>query len=106
MFQNREDIVSYLEKFFSDYIDEIILVDGQEEAFCGIALGFGDKACAIYDLHTVFNTLMSDGMSEEEAEEYFNFNMIGAYVGPNTPMYIRSVPFPHISTNNFIVSLN
>ena len=29
-----------------------------------------------------------DGMSEEEAYEYYNFNMLGAWVGDGTPAFI------------------
>ena len=27
-------------------------------------------------------------MSEDEAEEFFEFNVVGAYVGPQTPAFI------------------
>jgi hypothetical protein len=29
-----------------------------------------------------------DGMTEEEALEYFHFNVVGAYVGKFTPVFI------------------
>ena len=29
-----------------------------------------------------------DGMSHEEAVEFFEFNTKGAYLGPNTPIFI------------------
>jgi hypothetical protein len=30
-----------------------------------------------------------DGMTEEEAIEFFEFNVVGAYVGGGTPVYVR-----------------
>ncbi len=32
--------------------------------------------------------LMTDGMSEEEAEEFFDYNQLGSYVGEQTPCFI------------------
>ena len=34
---------------------------------------------------------MKDGMSEDEAEEYFEFNVTGAWVGHGTPIFVRSM---------------
>jgi hypothetical protein len=31
--------------------------------------------------------MTDDGMSQEEAEEYFSFNVEGAWVGENTPLF-------------------
>jgi hypothetical protein len=31
-----------------------------------------------------------DGMERDEAEEFFDFNIEGAYVGPETPVFISS----------------
>jgi hypothetical protein len=30
-----------------------------------------------------------DGMNRREAEDYFDFNVVGAYMGPNSPVFIR-----------------
>ena len=30
-----------------------------------------------------------DGMHEDEAEEYFEFNVTGAWVGHGTPVFVR-----------------
>jgi hypothetical protein len=32
-----------------------------------------------------------DGMHEEEAEEYFEFNVAGAWVGHGTPVFVRRI---------------
>ena len=31
---------------------------------------------------------MADGMTMDEAEEYFHFNVLGSYVGEYTPVFI------------------
>lgn len=65
---------------------EIQLADGYEDAFVGIATQF-DRTFAVYDRAKCIETLMK-GMSHDEAEEYFQFNVEGAYVGKNTPAFI------------------
>jgi hypothetical protein len=35
---------------------------------------------------------MKQGMDEEEAEEFFSFNTLGAWVGENTPLFLWRNP--------------
>lgn len=49
-----------------------------------------DKA-VLYDESIILNILENeDGMDEDEAREYFDFNISGAYVGPKTPIFLVS----------------
>ena len=44
---------------------------------------------ALYDRYMCIEILMKeDGMSEEDAEEHFSYNVIGSYVGENTPAFV------------------
>lgn len=43
----------------------------------------------VYDADRCIEILQEDGMSYEEALEYFDFNVVQAYVGPNTPIFIN-----------------
>lgn len=36
--------------------------------------------------------LLRDGMNRDEAEEFLDFNVVGAYVGPGTPLYLDDEP--------------
>jgi len=65
---------------------DILLADGFEEAFIGVAYQF-DKPMAVFDREKCINILARD-MSHEEAEEYFQFNVEGAYVGESTPAFL------------------
>jgi hypothetical protein len=67
--------------------ETVLLADGFEDAFVGIGRQFG-KPMAIYNKQKCIEVL-SEGMSEEEAEEYFSFNVEGAYVGENTPVFLE-----------------
>ena len=47
----------------------------------------------VYSADAMINQLMiNDGMSDEEAEEYFLFNIEGAYIGIDTPVLVYSDP--------------
>lgn len=42
----------------------------------------------VYDAESIRNKLVSEGMSMEEAREYIEFNIEGAYMGPDTPILV------------------
>jgi len=44
----------------------------------------------VYSVKKVLEILMTrDGMSHEEAREFYEFNIVGAYVGPGTPVFVE-----------------
>lgn len=62
-----------------------MLVDGHDNALAG----WSTDGKAIYRVYDIVATLMErDGMTYEEAMEYFDFNILGAYVGEYTPIYM------------------
>lgn len=66
------------------YEDETFLkADGFDEAIIGV-----DETSSrlIYSVSMCIEILMRD-MSEEEALEYFSYNVSGAYVGEKTPIW-------------------
>jgi hypothetical protein len=89
---NRDQINEYIETEFPLAFDEgdILLADGFEEAFLGVAEHFGPEGTvyiAVYNTKKCIEILERD-MPHEEAVEYFQFNTLGAYVGPNTPAFM------------------
>jgi hypothetical protein len=67
---------------------EALLADGFEAAFIGFGVHY-HAAVAIYDTRACLNILQTrDGMSEDEALEFFEFNVVGAWVGPHTPVFM------------------
>jgi hypothetical protein len=68
--------------------EDIILADGFEAAFLGVGIQFNTEF-AVYDRDKCIEILKTrDGMSGEEAEEFFSFNVTGAFVGPHTPVFL------------------
>lgn len=74
-------------------IEDALLADGFEDAFIGFAERCGAGPVAVYDYANAVKVLVDrDGMSEEEAEEYLQFNVLGAYVGEQTPWFVTVKP--------------
>lgn len=83
---NRSEILEVL----TDH--EALLADGFEDALLGYAERFGMPIVAMYDRPKCIEVLCTrDGMTEEEAEEYFEFNVIGAWVGDSTPIFVTPI---------------
>ncbi len=66
---------------------EWLLADGFDSALIGITEG--PNPVADYDINKMIEHLFKkEDMTPEDAREYLEFNVIDAYVGEKTPMYI------------------
>lgn len=73
-----------IEKIKERYPDEEFLIaDGFDEAIIGID---EESMRVIYSVNKCLDILAED-MNEEDALEYFLFNVSGAYVGGKTPIW-------------------
>jgi len=86
---NKIKILTFIEENYPE--TEILLADGFEKAFLGIGQQF-NTYFAIYDKNKCINILSKD-MTYEEAVEYFQFNVVGAYVGENTPVFLDNFAY-------------
>lgn len=70
--------------------EEALLADGFEAALIGICYRFGQPSLACYDYERCLKRLIErDGMTREEAVEFFDFNVIGAGMGENSPVFVK-----------------
>lgn len=70
---------------------EALKADGFDDAIIGIASRCGQNDLIAYDVSKILMVLQErDGMTEDEAQEFFEFNIIGAYMGENTPIFITT----------------
>jgi hypothetical protein len=77
-------------KEVADSNPEALLADGLEAALVGVTINQNHPVVAVYDAAKCVQVLVDrDGMTEEEAEEYLEFNTFCAYVGPNGPLFVR-----------------
>ena len=59
-------------------------------AIVGISERIGMREAVVYDISKIIDVLCErDGMDRDEAAEYYEFNIRGAYVGERTPMFIN-----------------
>lgn len=70
---------------------EALLWDGLEPALVGIARRCGQPSVAVYDYELCVNALMAGGMTNEEAVEWIEFNVVGGWPGENTPVMLDTV---------------
>jgi hypothetical protein len=70
----------------------MLKIDGHDDAVLGPALiwGNGERiSVLVYDAEAIRTTLMArDNMEADEAREYIEFNIEGAYMGPDTPILV------------------
>lgn len=59
-----------------------------DKAIIGTGHRCGQPELVAYDVEKCIKVLMEDGMDEDEAREFFDFNTAGAWVGPQTPIFI------------------
>jgi len=78
-----------ISEFASAFGEDVILYEGLEKAFIGMSFRFGQEPIACYDFDKIIEILIEDGMSEEGAVEYFDYNIIGGWVGDYTPCFLK-----------------
>ena len=68
----------------------MLKADGFDEAFLGVAQRIGMEDVIAYDKDQCIAILCKrDGMDYEEALDFFNFNVIGSWVGEKTPLFVK-----------------
>ena len=86
----RLNIREYLEPMFEGllYLSEPEF----DAAIVGVADRIGMETVVVYDTSKVIDILCErDGMDREQATEFYEYNIIGAYVGERTPMFITLI---------------
>ena len=81
----RQKINDYLES----YDQTTMLMDGFDEALIGFSQRINEPLLAVYSWEKMVDVCVNrDRMSTEEAEEYINYNCIGAWIGNQTPIIV------------------
>ena len=68
--------------------EDYLVADGLEDALLGIGWQF-NRRIAVYDYQKCLEILERDGMTRDEAVEFFEFNVVGAWVGEGTPVFLE-----------------
>lgn len=78
---DREELMEILAE------EECLTADGFNDALVGCT--YGANVVAIYDIDKMIEILICEGMEYEDAVEYLDYNVVGAYMGEKTPQYVR-----------------
>ena len=87
---NANKLPQWLEYIEDELSEGAMKVDGFVDCICGVVERFGMESVLLYDTDTMIEKMMSqDGMSYQEAIEYFDYNIKGAWMGEGTPCFFR-----------------
>ena len=85
---DRDAINEYLESIG----ESVLLADGFDEAMIGVSQRMNEPLLAVYSYDKMIDVLIErDGLDYEEATEYLDFNVLGAWVGEKTPIIVTSI---------------
>ena len=71
--------------------DDLMFGTNFDNAIIGVSMGISCGTKVVYDAEEMARTLViSEGMTEQEAWEYLEFNTFNAYIGDNTPIFVST----------------
>lgn len=81
-------------EYLSEFEDDVMVLEPSQfdEAIIGTVQRVDRSPVVCYSVDKIVEILMEDGMSQEEAYEYYEYNILGAYIGEGTPMFLASIP--------------
>ena len=81
-----------------DYLNEfaegamILEPSSFDEAIVGIVQRIDRDPVVCYSVSKIIEILAESGMDDDEAYEYYEYNILGAYMGEGTPMFVEMLP--------------
>jgi hypothetical protein len=76
-----------MDRLAEEYPD-LLRMDGFDDAILGVVERIGLQTVC-YDLNKVIAILMKQGMDEQDAWDWYQFNMLGAWVGEATSVFLE-----------------
>lgn len=84
----KESTIHPAREIVSSANSEAMFADGFDDAI----MGYDSNGIAVYNYDKCCNILMNTSdMDEGEAHEYMEFNVVGAYIGDFTPIFIHTL---------------
>ena len=70
---------------------EALVCDGFDDAIIGVAERINLGPVVAYSVDKIINIMMErDGMTYEEALEFYDYNIVGSWMGEYTPVFITT----------------
>jgi hypothetical protein len=77
-----------IDKIIEMYPDEtFLIVSDMDEAIIGVDI---NTFRLVYSVEKIYEVLMKS-MSREDAIDYFDYNIVGAYMGDMTPIFVNLI---------------
>ena len=72
---------------------DLMFLEGPEfdVAIIGVLERFGATDAVCYDYEKVIQVLMDQGMSVDDADEWYQFIILGSWMGDTTPVFVRGI---------------
>jgi len=89
-----EESLNELREYLGSMFEGLLFLSEPEfdQAIVGLADRIGMSTVVVYDTTKIIDILCErDGIDRETATEYYEFNILGAYVGEQTPMFISLI---------------
>jgi len=87
----REPIILTRGQIAELYGDEICFLDGFDDCIVGVVERCQGLTVVCYDKRKIIGKLMDDGMSMDDAEEFFEYNQLNLWTGETTPCFITQL---------------
>ena len=81
-----------LREILSEDCPELLFADGYDEAIIGTTTYWNkiSETIIAYDVEKILEILMSEDLTYDEAREFYEFNIVGAWMGEFTPIFIET----------------
>jgi hypothetical protein len=75
----------------NEFAEGTVILDGLDDAIIGIVEEFGNGPRILYSKDKILTILCErDGMSIEEAKEFYGYNIVGLYAGEQNAVFLIS----------------
>jgi|TARA_R110000824_G_scaffold5307_1_gene24616 hypothetical protein len=86
-------IVMLTEQLLEIGVENAMIMDGYNDCVIGVLERFGMEPIVLYDKAKIIDKLIEDGCDDYEgANEFYEFNQLGAWVGDKTPGFLIRLP--------------
>ena len=85
-----------------EYAEGVVLLDGLESAIIGIVEEFGNDRRILYSKPKILSILCErDLMTMGEAEEFYDYNILGLYAGEQNAVFLDLEILPVKNSNEW-----
>lgn len=91
--------------FIIEEDDNIMIMPEFNDCLIGICERFGMNPVAAYDYDKIIEKLQDD-LSYEDAVEHFQYNIIGAWVGDGTPVFVSFRDLYEYNNDDQLIKIN